>query len=55
MAVETNELAIAGIAEDEVVVLRRALSTMIRNLERDEKRGAERGLKIPSTRSMNGL
>lgn len=55
MAVETNELAIAGLAEDEVVVLRRALSTMIRNLERDEKRGAERGLKIPSTRSMNGL
>ncbi len=55
MAVETNELAVSGLAEDEVRILRHALSTMIRNLERDEKVGAERGLKIPSTRSLNGL
>jgi DNA-binding MarR family transcriptional regulator len=55
MAVETNELAIAGLADDEVTILRRALSRMISNLERDEKIGGSRGLKIPSTRSLNGL
>ena len=55
MAVETNESAIAGLKDDEVTILRRALSKMIRNLEHDEKVGASRGLKIPSTRSRNGL
>lgn len=55
MAVETNEFAIAGLKDDEVTILRRALSKMIRNLEHDEKVGASRGLKIPSTRSRNGL
>ena len=55
LAVETNESAIAGLKDDEVTILRRALSKMIRNLEHDEKVGASRGLKIPSTRSRNGL
>lgn len=55
MAVETNELALDGLEEDEVRILRHALSTMIRNLERDEEAGGERGLKIPSTRSLHGL
>ena len=55
MAVETNELALDGLSHEEVEVLRRALSLMIRNLEEDEKRGAAKGLKIPSTRSLNGL
>ncbi|OAN89681.1 MarR family transcriptional regulator [Sulfitobacter geojensis] len=55
MAVETNEFAIEGLKDDEVTILRRALSKMIRNLEHDEKVGASRGLKIPSTRSRNGL
>lgn len=55
MAVETNELAVDGLDEDEVRVLRKALSVMIRNLEQDEKQGGDRGLKIPSTRSLNSF
>ena len=55
MAVETNDLAIGGLSEDEVHALRRTLGLMIRNLEQDEKKGADRGLKIPSTRSFSGL
>ena len=55
MAVETNELAIDGLEDDEVKVLRKALSIMIKNLEKDEKQGGERGLKIPSTRSLNSF
>lgn len=55
MAVETNDVALKGLSEDEVKTLRRALVTMIGNLERDEKLAAERGLKIPSTRSLNAL
>jgi len=55
MAVETNDIALAGLEDDGVKQLRRALSIMIRNLEQDEKQGADRGLKIPSTRSLNEL
>ena len=55
LAVETNALATDGLSDDEVQILRRALGVMIRNLERDEEIGADRGLKIPSTRSLNGL
>lgn len=55
MAVETNELALAGLTADDANILRRLLSTMTRNLESDEKMGAERGLKIPSTRFLSGL
>lgn len=54
MAVETNERAIDGLTEDEVRTLRYALTVMIRNLELDEKGGADRGLKMPSTRSLHG-
>ncbi len=55
LAVETNALAVEGLSEEEVRALRRALGLMIRNLEQDEKNGAELGLKVPSTRSLNSL
>ena len=55
LAVETNALAVEGLSEDEVQTLRRALVLMIRNLGEDESRGANQGLKVPSTRSLNGL
>lgn len=55
LAVETNALAVEGLSEEEVRALRRALGLMIRNLEQDEKHGAELGLKVPSTRSLNSL
>ena len=48
-------LAVEGLSEEEVRALRRALGLMIRNLEQDEKHGAELGLKVPSTRSLNSL
>ncbi len=52
LAVETNEIAIEGIPDDEVRIVRRALARMIENLERDELEAAERGLKVPATRSI---
>lgn len=55
MALETNALAVDGLSAEEVSILRRALSTMISNLVQDEQNGAKRGLRIPSTRSLNGL
>jgi DNA-binding MarR family transcriptional regulator len=52
LAVETNEIAVEGIPDDEVRIVRRALARMIENLERDELQAAERGLKVPATRSI---
>lgn len=51
LAVEVNDLAIDGIPENDIPVLRRALTIMIRNLERDEREAANRGLRVPATRS----
>ncbi|MEQ8488278.1 MAG: MarR family winged helix-turn-helix transcriptional regulator [Marinovum algicola] len=55
LAVETNEVALAGLRDDEVATLRRALSTVIRNLEQDEQEAAKRGLRVPPTRSLAGI
>jgi DNA-binding MarR family transcriptional regulator len=52
MAVESNDIAVKGLSEDEVKVLRHGLTTIIRNLEQDEKDGAARGLRVPPTRSL---
>lgn len=52
LAVETNEVAVSGIPEEDVRIVRRALARMIENLERDEREAAERGLKVPATRSI---
>jgi MarR family transcriptional regulator, organic hydroperoxide resistance regulator len=51
LAIETNDLAVDGLTEDEVALLRRALSTVIRNLERDEERAAAAGQRVPATRT----
>lgn len=55
MAVETNEIALNGLREDEIATLRHALTTIIRNLDQDEKDGAARGLKVPPTRSLSKI
>lgn len=51
LAIETNNLAVDGLNKNEVALLRRALSTVIRNLERDEERAAAAGQRVPATRS----
>jgi DNA-binding MarR family transcriptional regulator len=55
LAVETNEFALAGLKPAEVQTLRHALSTIIRNLEQDERDAARRGLRVPPTRSMASI
>lgn len=55
LAVETNEVALAGLSGEEVEILRYALRTVIRNLGQDETQSAARGLRVPPTRSLGGL
>ncbi|WP_407496647.1 MarR family winged helix-turn-helix transcriptional regulator [Pseudooceanicola sp. MF1-13] len=55
LAIEANELAVDGLSEDEQHVLRKALTTMIRNLERDEADAARRGQRVPPTRPQNNI
>ncbi|MGR3377646.1 MarR family winged helix-turn-helix transcriptional regulator [Salipiger abyssi] len=50
LAVEANDLAVAGLTEDEQRILRKALATMIRNLEQDELDAAQRGMRMPPTK-----
>ncbi|MBN9888298.1 MarR family transcriptional regulator [Pelagibaca abyssi] len=50
LAVEANDLAVAGLTEDEQHILRKALATMIRNLEQDEADAARRGMRMPPTK-----
>ena len=50
LAVEANEKAVVGLDVGEQAALRRALLTMIRNLERDEADAAALGMKVPATR-----
>jgi len=50
LAVEANEVAVEGLTEAERAVLRRALLTIIDNLDRDEAAAAERGVRMPPTR-----
>lgn len=55
LAVETNDVALAGLRQDEVETMRHGLSTVIRNLEQDEKQAAARGQRVPPTRFLGGL
>ena len=55
LAVEANDLAVAGLSDDEQKVLRKALTLMIHNLEHDERAAAKRGQKMPATRSQNAF
>jgi DNA-binding MarR family transcriptional regulator len=52
LAIETNDLAVAGLSDEEVRVLRHSLAVVIRNLEKDEVESASRGVRVPSTRSL---
>lgn len=51
LAVDVNDIAVRGLDEADQIVLRRALLTVIANLEADEAAAARRGERMPSTRS----
>ncbi len=55
MAVEVNELAVAGVAEDDIAATRRTLLAMVRNLSVDEIEAAEQDRRILSTREFARL
>lgn len=51
LAIEANELAVKGLTKAERQVLRKALTLIISNLERDETEAASRGVRVPPTRA----
>jgi len=53
LAIEVNTLAMAGLSDDEALMLRRGLYTLIQNLERDEVQSARKGRRVPATRDAN--
>ncbi|WP_237066181.1 MarR family winged helix-turn-helix transcriptional regulator [Loktanella sp. M215] len=53
LAIEANDLAVEGLTEDDLQVLRKSLAMMIKNLEQDERDAARRGFKVPPTRPQN--
>lgn len=55
MAVEVNELAIAGVSEDDVAATRRTLLAMVRNLSADEIEANRQDRRILSTREFARL
>ena len=55
LAIETTDPALAGLSNEEVRVLRHALDVVIRNLEQDEVESASRGVRVPSTRSLQQI
>ncbi|MBX9740157.1 MAG: MarR family transcriptional regulator [Beijerinckiaceae bacterium] len=52
-AEEVNRIAVSGLAEEEIAVMRKALLAMIDNLAQDEARAAEDHRRIPSTRELS--
>lgn len=50
LAHEVNEIALAGLNKDERKTLHKALATMNRNLEADERRAAQSGIRVPPTK-----
>ena len=55
LAIEANQIATQRLIPDEVQTLRRALVTIIGNLERDEVDAATRGMRVPPTRGNGTL
>jgi len=55
MAVEVNELAVAGVSEDDILTTRRTLLAMVRNLSVDEIESAKQDRRILSTREFAHL
>ena len=51
LAIEANEIALAGIPEEQHGMLRAHLFTILDNLSRDEAEAAARGERVPATRS----
>ena len=51
MAIEVNDVALAGVPDEERAVLRAILTRVIANLEADERRLGARGRKVPPTRT----
>lgn len=50
MAVEVNDVALAGIPPEDQAVLRRTLARIIANLSEDEAHAGAKGRKVPPTR-----
>jgi DNA-binding MarR family transcriptional regulator len=55
LAVEANDVALAGLSAEDEAVLRRMLLTIIANLEADEAAAAARGQRVPPTRGAGEL
>ncbi|RMH48790.1 MAG: MarR family transcriptional regulator [Alphaproteobacteria bacterium] len=54
LAIEANEVALAGLDAGQREALRAALLGILNNLQADEAAHGARGLRIPSTRSWSG-
>lgn len=50
LALEANDIALAGLTMEEQYTLRKALAVMIQNLEEDERDAASRGIRVPPTK-----
>lgn len=50
LAVEVNDVALAGVVEEDQAILRRVLTQIITNLAEDEARAGAEGRKVPPTR-----
>lgn len=50
LAFEANDIALAGLTMEDQNTLRKALVTMIQNLEEDEQDAASRGIRVPPTK-----
>lgn len=54
LAIEANQIAVKGMTAEEHHILRRALATVIENLEEDEAEAARRGFRVPPTKGKQG-
>ncbi|MGZ3412064.1 MAG: MarR family winged helix-turn-helix transcriptional regulator, partial [Xanthobacteraceae bacterium] len=54
-AIEVNEVAVKGVANDDVAVTRRTLLTMVENLAADEIAAQRKRQRVPSTREIARL
>ncbi|MGZ5802586.1 MAG: MarR family winged helix-turn-helix transcriptional regulator [Xanthobacteraceae bacterium] len=54
-AIEVNEVAVKGVASDDVAVTRRTLLTMVENLAADEIAAQRKRQRVPSTREIARL
>ncbi|MBS8224689.1 MarR family transcriptional regulator [Vannielia litorea] len=50
LAIEANDIAVVGLNTEERDILRKALTAIIQNLEKDEADAARRGVRVPPTK-----